>query len=460
MTTGCPVSTLADPSLPPTVNSLPHRATPRTVTAAGATTVPEPASETATCGMCPAVTRIEHLLDLGRAPVVVGETPVDGPHDVIAPLRLGRCHACGVLQTEDVLSDAARELIATATSQRAFAGRPDGARRFCEEAIDRWRLRGDGHIIELGSGTGSLLRFFCAWQLPVLGIEADPRLTRYARLRRIPTWRAVFDGTVADRIIRSGMHADLLIVSIPTGAFPHLGQLFDTAATVLRPGGVLTLEMPDLLRIVGRTRFDAVRHTDRVIPSLRQLQDMVVEHGFDVVDIERAEMTDDRLRVWMRNRQDGASVVGHPRMRTRLRAETANAVEHPATVAAFVGRADLVRRQIRGLLDHAHRQRHTVAVWGTSNEAVTLASVARMDRQVVAYAVDPGGMHGCAVLQGTDIPILGPADIADRRPDLVLALDDLPVPPPGWEGVPIYAVTDLVDVVHRLTGDPDIHFGR
>jgi hypothetical protein len=32
----------------------------------------------------------------------------------------------------------------------------------------------------------------------------------------------------------------------------------------------------------------------------------------------------------------------------------------------------------------------------------------------------------------------------------VLALDDLPSPPPGSEGVPIYAVSDLVDVVHRM----------
>jgi hypothetical protein len=42
----------------------------------------------------------------------------------------------------------------------------------------------------------------------------------------------------------------------------------------------------------------------------------------------------------------------------------------------------------------------------------------------------------------------------------VLALDDLPEPPPGWEGVPIYAVHDLVDVVHRLTDDAGVHFAR
>jgi SAM-dependent methyltransferase len=453
MTTGCLVSTLAEQGPLPTVHTLSRQVDEDPVKTHHG---PEAALSAGTCLMCSSATAIESLLDLGQAPVVVGETPA-GLDDAAAPLRLGRCEVCGVLQVEDVRSDTARELISTATSQRTFAGRPDSARRFCEEAIDRWRLRGDGHIIEIGSGTGSLLRFFRAWQLPVLGIEADPRLTRYARLRRIPTWRAAFDASVAHRIVRSRMRADLLVVSTPTGAFPHVDRLFEAAAVVLRPGGVLTFELPDVLRIIGRTRIDALRHTDPVIPSLRQLQEIVAAHGFDVVDIERGAMTDDRLRVWMRNRQMGASVVGHPRLRARLRAETSNAIEDHATVAAFVKRAALVRRQLRGLLDHARAQGHTVAAWGTSPAAVALAFVAQADRRDVAYAVDPAGVNGCAVLQGTDIPILGPADVVDRRPDLVLALDDLAAPPTGWEGVPIYAVHDLVDVVHRLTEEPAAH---
>jgi SAM-dependent methyltransferase len=397
---------------------------------------------------------VERLLDLGRAPVVMGEIPVDGPAHATAPLRLGRCAVCGVLQTEDVLDDAARDLIATATPQRSLAGRPDCARRFCEAAIDRWQLRGDGCVIEIGSGTGSLLRFFRAWQLPVLGIEAEPHLASCARLHQIPTWRTRFDATVAERIVSAGIHADLVIVSTPTGAFTHLPQMVRSASRVLRPGGVLTFEVPDVLRVVGRTRFDGLRHADLVMPSLRQLQQMMASHELDIVDIQRPELTDDRLRVWIRARDGDTQAVGHPRLRTRLRAEAASAIEHPRSVAAFVSRVDLVRRQIRGLLDHAAAQRYRVAIWGTSSEAVALTFAAGVRGRDVAYAVDPNAVNRGAFLQGTDIPILAPADAATRRPDLVLALDDLPSAPHGWEGAPIYAVADLVDVVHRLAGDP------
>jgi hypothetical protein len=36
----------------------------------------------------------------------------------------------------------------------------------------------------------------------------------------------------------------------------------------------------------------------------------------------------------------------------------------------------------------------------------------------------------------------------------VLALDDLLAAPAGWEDTPIYAVNDLVDMVHKLAEAP------
>jgi ubiquinone/menaquinone biosynthesis C-methylase UbiE len=444
MTSGCGVPPFVDLGHAPNVHDL-IRQCPRPLTKSR-----RPAAR---CKLCTSGV-VARLLDLGRAPVVMGEVPVDGPAHATAPLRLGRCAACGVLQTEDVLDDTARELIAASTPQRSLAGRPDCARRFCEAAIDRWQLRGDGCIIEIGSGTGSLLRFFRAWQLPVLGIEAEPHRASYARLHQIPTWRTRFDATVAERIVSAGIQADLVIISTPTGAFTHLAQMLAAASRVLRPGGVLTFEVPDLLRVVGRTRFDGLRHTDLVMPSLRQLQTLVAGHGLDIVDIQRPDLTDDRLRVWIRNLNADTSADGHSRLRTRLRAEAASAIEHPGTVAAFVGRVDLVRRQIRGLLDYAAAQRDRVAIWGTSSEAVALTFAASVRSRDVAYAVDPNAISGNAFLQGTDIPVIAPADAAMLRPDLVLALDDLPAAPAGWEDTPIYAVNDLVDMVHKLAEAP------
>lgn len=415
------------------------------------------------CQMCGAA-RVERLLDLGPAPLLVDAGDGGSPEGVsLHPLQLGRCGQCGVLQTADVLSAEERHAVATAVAERAFAGRPESARRFCEDAIDRWQLSGDGHIIEIGSGTGSLLRFFRAWQLPVLGIEPDLRLTRYARLRRIPTWRATFDAAVAGRIARAGMQADLLIISTPTGAFDDLHEIFAAASTVLRPGGVATLEIPDVLRVVGRTRFDDLCHANRVIPSLAQLQRAVSAFGMDVIDVERAELADDRLRVWIRSRHQAAGAMStaggaggshaagvHPRLRTRLRAEAAAAIEYPHTVAAFVRRTLLIRDQIISLVRDARRQQRVVAVYGTSPEAVAVANAVRLRRPDVAYVIDRDPSRCGGTLPGTNVPVISPEEARSWRADLLLALDSPPTMPGGWEDVPVYAVMDLIDVVHRI----------
>jgi len=343
-------------------------------------------------------------------------------------------------------------VVAAAIGERAFAGRPDLARRFCEDAIDRWALRGDGHIVEIGSGTGSLLRFFRAWQLPVLGIESDQRLTRYARLRRIPTWRAGFDTAVAGRIARADMHADLLIISTPTGGFADLRQLFSDAATILRPGGVMTLEVPDVLRVVARTRLDEVAHAHRVIPTVGQLQRTVTAFGCELIDVERAEPDQARLRLWIQRAPEHGTVAAHPRVRTRLRAESAVAIDARATTAAFARRVQLIREQIVSLLDDARLQHCTVAVSGATPSAVALANMVGMKRPDVAYAVDADPVRCGTTMPGTDVPVISPDQASAWRPDLVLALDDLPESPDAWEGAPVYAVSDLIDVVHRLTG--------
>jgi hypothetical protein len=83
-----------------------------------------------------------------------------------------------------------------------------------------------------------------------------------------------------------------------------------------------------------------------------------------------------------------------------------------------------------------------------------------MTRDQVRCAVGPEHTPARRLLPGTDVPVVAPGDAATPRPDLVLALDDLPAALPGWEGVPVYALRDLVDVVHHLTTGHDRHFAR
>lgn len=400
------------------------------------------------CGASPA----ETVLDLGPAPLLadLGDADredADDPHE----LRLVRCTVCGTVQLDDTIDTGARHRIATAVANRSFAGRPDLARRFCEDAIDRWNLRGDGQIIEVGSGTGSLLRFFRAWQLPVLGIEPDDRLTRYARLRRIPTWRATFDAAIAGRIARAELHADLLIISTPTGGFDDLRELLAASASVLRPGGVLTLELPDVLRLLTRAQLDDCCHANRVLPSITQLRRVVGGFGLELIDVLPSEVDHTQVRLWLRRTRRGVSQIEHTRLCSRLRAEAEAAIDDPRTIAACVHTVEIVRDQIASLVSEARSRHRTVAAFGTGRAAVALANAVGLRRPDIAYVVGDDAVCPDTVLPGTDIPVISATQAGAVRADLLLALDDLPDTLPGWDGVPVYSVSNLIDVIQRLT---------
>jgi hypothetical protein len=156
--------------------------------------------------------------------------------------------------------------------------------------------------------------------------------------------------------------------------------------------------------------------------------------------------------VWIQRVPDDGAVTVHPRVRTRLRAESAAAVDASGTTAAFARRARLICEQIVSLLDDARLQHCTVAASGATPSAVALANMVGMARPEVAYVVDADPVRSGTTVPGTDVPVISPDQASSWRPDLVLALDDLPESPDAWEGAPVYAVSDLIDVVHRLTG--------
>ena len=121
--------------------------------------------------------------------------------------------------------------------------------------------------------------------------------TRPARRRRrhrpgIPTEIGLFNtGTAMEIAVRHG-RADLVIAN---NVLPHVPDLFDFAAgfaSILRPNGVLSLQVPHLLSLVQKVQFDAFRHDSYTYLSLQVLERVLRSVGLRVFDAER------RARSW------------------------------------------------------------------------------------------------------------------------------------------------------------------
>ena len=89
-----------------------------------------------------------------------------------------------------------------------------------------------------------------------------------------------------DIAVRTGC-ADLVIAN---NVLPHAPDLFDFAAglaSILRPNGVLSLQVPHLLALVQKTQFDAFRHDVYTYLSLRVIEHVLRSVGLRAFDAER-----------------------------------------------------------------------------------------------------------------------------------------------------------------------------
>ena len=115
-------------------------------------------------------------------------------------------------------------------------------------------------VVEVASNDGYLLQHFVGRGVPVLGVEPARNVADAARERGVPTV-SVFLGRESGQALASAHGVADLVVG--NNVFAHVPDLHDFTAglaALLSPTGVLTLEFPHLVRLMGGNQFDTIYH--------------------------------------------------------------------------------------------------------------------------------------------------------------------------------------------------------
>jgi C-methyltransferase C-terminal domain/Putative zinc binding domain len=204
-------------------------------------------------------------------------------------------------------------------------------------------------------------------------------------------------------------------------------QAADLAGRVARVAadGVLLLQYHSLATIIRREQWNALRHGHYAYYSAAALVNMLDSHGFKP-----------RL-AWQFPLYGGTVLLAASRGADRAKAGWAGSAESvqavlAAEASAGVSRPDALRGLQRSVWTRAEAlhdwlvsQRSAgrrVLGYGAASRAVSLLRQARADSSLLPAVVDASpAKHGLR-MPGTDIPIVGPAELAGRRPDSVLLL--------------------------------------
>jgi SAM-dependent methyltransferase len=362
------------------------------------------------------------VVDLGMSPLCESYVEAARLDDMepFYPLHVRICDSCFLVQLRAYVPP--EEIFTEYAYFSSYSSSwLEHARRYADMISERLCLGPDKLVVELGSNDGYLLQAFVERGIPALGIEPAGNVAEVAAERGVPTMVAFFGAATARRLAVEGRRADLLVANNVLAQVPDLNDFVAGMKLLLAPGGVATIEVPHLMRLLDQNQFDTIYHEHYSYFSLRTLQRILSAHVLTIFDVEELPTHGGSVRVYVAH-ADGDGRPADVGVADLLAREDAAGLSSPAPYASFAARVQETKRRLLEVLISIKREGKSVAGYGAPGKGNTLLNYCGIRADLLDYTVDRNPYKQGRFLPGTHIPIAHPSKIAERRPDFILIL--------------------------------------
>ncbi len=386
------------------------------------TRLPEPASGAkGSCRFCKEELRYT-FVDLGMAPPCNNILSQDQLNSMEAfyPQHVFVCDNCFLVQLLEYVSPT--EIFSDYSYFSSFSDSwLAHARRYTDNMQARFGLNEDSQVVEIASNDGYLLQYFIEKGIKVLGVEPAANVARVAIEKGIPTIVEFFGVESAQRLSEQSRQADLLLGNNVLAHVPDVNDLVEGMKLLLKPGGVITMEFPHLLRLMEENQFDTIYHEHFSYFSFTTVEKIFAAHSLTLFDVEELPTHGGSLRIYARHQSDTSKPVEATVSELRQREEQAGftRLEH---YAAFGEQVKETKRKLLDFLIEAKRVGKTVVGYGAPGKGNTLLNYCGIRTDFVEYTVDRSPYKQGKFLPGTHIPVYAPERIKETQPDYVLIL--------------------------------------
>jgi SAM-dependent methyltransferase len=336
------------------------------------------------------------------------------------PLHVWVCGQCFLVQVEEYVKPEG-----IFTEYAYFSSYSDSwvahARAYVDMITERLRLGPQHRVVELGSNDGYLLQHFVAKGIPVLGIDPAKNVAEAAVARGVPTITRMFGRETARALTADGIQANLICGANVLAQVPDVNDFVGGIKLLLKPGGVVTIEFPHLMRLMAENQFDTIYHEHFSYFSFTTAERIFAAHGLTLFDVEELPTHGGSLRIYARHADDFGKPVTERAARLRGR-EAAAGLDRIETYASFTEQVHETKRRLLEFLIGAKRRGKRIAGYGAPGKGNTLLNYCGIRTDFLDYTVDRNPYKHGKFLPGTHIPIYPPERIRETRPDYVLIL--------------------------------------
>jgi SAM-dependent methyltransferase len=373
------------------------------------------------CLVCGATLR-HTFVDLGMSPLCESYVAKEDLNrmEPFYPLHAYVCGRCFLVQLEEYVSP---EKIFTEYAY--FSSYADSwvehMRRYAEAIADRLGLGKGSLVVEVASNDGYLLQHFVKKGIPVLGVEPAANVARVAVDKGIPTLVKFFGAQTARELVAEGRRADLICGANVLAQVPKPNDFVQGLEILLKPGGVVTIEFPHLMRLMAESQFDTIYHEHFSYFSFVSAERLFAAHGLAIFDVDELPTHGGSLRVYARRVGDASPAVTERVEQLRQREIDAGLLR-VETYASFAESVKETKRKLLEFLIRAKRGGKRVVGYGAPGKGNTLLNYCGIRTDFIDFTVDRNTYKQGKFLPGTHIPIHHPDRLREARPDYVLIL--------------------------------------
>jgi len=374
-----------------------------------------------TCRFCAAPLN-RTFVDLGMSPLCESYVPADrlDAEEMFYPLHARVCERCLLVQLEQFVTaiDIFQEYAYFSSYSDSWVAH---ARAFVETAVRRFGLGSDSSVIEVASNDGYLLQHVAACSIPALGIEPAANVAAAARERGIETVVEFFGRDLATGLVGEGQRADLLVANNVMAHVPDLNDFVAGMEILLAPGGVVTIEVPHLVRLVERNQFDTIYHEHFSYFSFLTARKVLGAHGLEVFDVDELKSHGGSLRLYAQRAWERGHAVS-PKVVALAERERVLGFDTLEGHTSFAPRVMETKWRLLEFLIARRREGKRIVGYGAPGKGNTLLNYCGIRTDLLDFTVDRNPYKQGQYLPGTRIPIRHPDALDAARPDFILIL--------------------------------------
>jgi len=337
------------------------------------------------------------------------------------PLKLFVCENCRLVQIDEYKQ--ADEIFSKnyAYFSSYSAIWLEHAKNYVEMITEKIGLTGSSLVIEIASNDGYLLQYFQQRQIPCLGIEPSENTADASREKGIPVIVDFFGERLAAQLAAERKKADLLIGNNVLAHVPDINNFVKGLKIALKPGGVITMEFPHLMRLIEQNQFDTIYHEHFSYFSFHTVKAVFAAHGLEIFDVDELSTHGGSLRIYAKHQEDTFHVKSGS-VAALEKEENRRGMLALSYYQSFQQQVSQVKNDLLGFLIEQKRAGKKVAAYGAAAKGNTLLNYCGIKKDMISFVADASPYKQGKYLPGSHIPVFSKDKIREAKPDFILIL--------------------------------------